>query len=558
MALDPPKRPTRANGLLADVAASVSARVAKRVADTPKMAEGWVWSTVDGAVEVRADDVIVRLSGAVVHAGSISCTCLLAPRCVHLLAVVTALADPADDVPAPAALARTEPPTVDPADPAAATRSGCPPDPADAADGPRPGPAETPAFRALQDLLRLGAHGADIVVRAGLTRVAYDARADGQHRLGRALTRVVRDLRLLEADHPAFSLPGLVEDALEAMVVARGLAVAPSAALLGEARRTYRPVGTLRLWGLLAEPVLAGTGQAGVVTWLVDARGNTWNVPDVRPRPLGQAIGVYDVAPPLGALPHRKLCREGLFVQGATAADGRLGAGADVAAVRASGAAWTATPLGELWASPGSGELRFGRGTVLGLWRDGLMMHTEAGQLLLLPGSEHRSLPWRENLDLLGRAPGLELRLVGRPVDSRPRTWTGLAIAGDALHLPADWAGRVNLGLDRLTTAHVPTTVPDPVRLQGEAELGRDALAPLRRRVERAILGGTASLPGVGVGGVLADVASLERATAPAAAHLLAALSNAALGSQVGAGFSEAWLAGAVYLQAADRARAGS
>ena len=65
-------------------------------------------------------------------------------------------------------------------------------------------------------------------------------------------------------------------------------------------------------------------------------------------------------------------------------------------------------------------------------------------------------------------------------------------------------------------------------------------------------------MPGVGVGGVLADVASLERATAPAAAHLLAALSNAALGSQAGEGFSEAWLAGAVYLQAADRARAGS
>lgn len=558
----PDLTPKRAAGLLSELEANVSTRIARRVKDAPGMAEGWAW-TVDGAcTEVRVDDVIVRLLGAVVTAGGATCTCLMAPRCVHVLAVVSLLAeaDPADvSIVSPV----IQPPSAgdEPADVSLVSAPPCP---------------TTAPQRALSTLLALGAHGADAVVRAELTRVAYEARSDGQHRLGRALTRVVRELRLLQADHPSFALATLVEDTREALTVARGLAIAPTPDLLGEARRSYAPMGTLRLWGLVSEPVLAGTGQTGVVTWLVDARGGRWNIADVRPRPSGQAIGVYDVAPPVTTLSHRKLCREGLFVQNATAADGRIGAGAAVAAVRATGSGWGASPLDALWTvrstaasraavpSPSEGgrgaadELRFVDGVILGLWRDGLLVRVGGADVVVLPGSEHTSLPWRDNLNLLGRAPGLAVRLVGRTVPNRARTLVGLGVASEGLLLPPDWAGRVNLGLDRLTTAHLPERLAEPVRVKAEVQATSDPLAPLRRRVERAMLGGTASLPGEAFAAIAADVGRLRNAAAPGAAALLAALADAAVvrgGEAATLRFAEAWLAGATYLAAVDGER---
>jgi hypothetical protein len=509
------------------------------------MAEGWAW-TVDGAcTEVRVDDVIVRLVGGVVTAGGATCTCLMAPRCVHVLAVVSLLAE-ADSAPI---------------DVSGVSGVSGVSDVSDVSPLADPVPT-TAAQRALSTLLALGAHGADAVVRAELTRVAYEARSDGQHRLGRALTRVVRELRLLQADHPSFALATLVEDTREALTVARGLAIAPTPELLGEARRSYAPVGTLRLWGLVSEPVLAGTGQTGVVTWLIDARGGRWNIADVRPRPPGQAIGVYDVAPPVTTLSHRRLCREGLFVQNATAAEGRLGAGAGVAAVRAAGSEWGASLLDALWTADGAraagDELRFVEGVIVGLWRDGLLVRVGEGDVVVLPGSEHTSLPWRDNLHLLGRAPGLVVRLVGRLVPNRARALIGLGVASPGLVLPPDWAGRANLGLDRLTTAHLPERLAEPLRVHAEAQATSDPLAPLRRRIERAMLGGTASLPGEAFAGITADVGRLRSAAAPGAGAVLAALAHAAVargGEEVSQRFAEAWLAGATYLAAVEGER---
>jgi hypothetical protein len=548
-------RPERTPGLLAAVEASVSSRVAKRVKENPALAEAWGWSVQDGTTEVTAEDVTVRLVGGVLTQTDVSCSCLMAPKCVHVLAVLTALAE---HVPGAAAEAGAVAETGAAAEAGDAHPPLAPPsdEPLLAPAGPGVSPAGTrQAWVALAGLLALGAHGADTVTRAELGRLAYEARSAGLHRLGRAMTRVVRSLRLLEAGHPSFALATLVADLAEALVVARGLGAAATPDLVGEARRSYTAAGNLRLWGLVSEPVLAGSGQAGVVTWLVDGRGRRWQVADVRPRARGQAIGVYDVAPALTTLTHRRMCREGLFVQNATAADGRLGAGADVSAVRASGVGWDADPLAAAWtAAPDAGldGLRFVAGTIRGLWRDSLVIATPSGDVLVLPGSEHGSLPWRDNLRLLARAPGLIVKLVGRVVPDRPRAVVGLGVASDTLLLPDDWAGRVNLGLDRLSTAHLPARTPAPIHLEGDAEAGMDPLAALRRRVERAALGGTASLPGEAFGAVARDVARLRGAMAIGGADLLAALATAARGP----GFATAWLAAATYLAAADAERA--
>jgi hypothetical protein len=188
----------------------------------------------------------------------------------------------------------------------------------------------------------------------------------------------------------------------------------------------------------------------------------------------------------------------------------------------------------------------------MGLQADGLLVATARFAVLVLPGSEHTSLPWRKNLALLARCPGLPVCLFGRDVPDRPRTIVGLALESPALHLPDALAGRVNLGLDPLDTRHLPAHAPAPIRVPGAAADRADPLAPLRRRVDRALLGGAASLPGEAMDGIAREATRLRAAMAPGAADLLVALATAARGP----GFAEAWLAAAAYLQAADATRA--
>ena len=47
----------------------------------------------------------------------------------------------------------------------------------------------------------------------------------------------------------------------------------PEPALIGTARRAYRPGGSLRVHGVCREPVIAATGYGGVVTHLVSEDG---------------------------------------------------------------------------------------------------------------------------------------------------------------------------------------------------------------------------------------------------------------------------------------------
>lgn len=385
---------------------------------------------------------------------------------------------------------------------------------------------------------------------------------------------MVTGVRAARSADPAYRLADLADALGGALGVAHRLphATGPDlAGLRGTARQPYRPDGSLRLYGLFSEPVLTVTGYAGAVTWTADAEGRLYTVSDVAPGGPGRATGAADRAVRIGdtSLTHRELARAGLAVSGATVSPtGRLGAGAGVRAVRASGAAWRGEPLDRLWAVPvadqvaralgGGHDLLFLDVTLMGTVReatgDCLLADCAGVPLRLATAHDAPALPYRDNLRLLATAGGRGLRVVARLTPGpRPRA---LLLATEH---PSDPAARVDLGLDRLQHADLPaakTPAAAPAPVVDEAPLHL-----LRRRVHQAVSGGRRVLafPGSAAG----DGARLRRVGLGTAGDLLDELHAAAadrardafgrlLPSDSGR-FAGAWLAAAVYTGEVER-----
>ncbi|MFE0413667.1 hypothetical protein [Streptomyces tendae] len=325
----------------------------------------------DTDLELHAPD------GVVTRAEAIRCGCLLAPACLHRAAAASAapvaeIPDQVAKIPDPVA---GEPPLTDAprtAPPASApvTAPSAAPGPAAADDrtadddtAPESAtPAQRTAAAALHDaaaaVLEAGADGAGAVLQAELLRAAHTARLAGLPRAAGRAVAVVTALRAARDADPAHRLGDLTTALRDVLVLAHRLpgATGPElAGLRGRVRQPYTPDGSLRLYGLFAEPVLTSTGYAGTVTWTADAAGRLYTVPDVAPGGAERAAGSADRAVRIGdtSLTPRELSRAGLAVSGATVSPtGRLGAGAAVRAVRAPGASWHAEPLDRLWAVP--------------------------------------------------------------------------------------------------------------------------------------------------------------------------------------------------------------
>ncbi|MYT23129.1 hypothetical protein GTW69_23055, partial [Streptomyces sp. SID7760] len=103
--------PPVAPEVLAEAVEQLTARLRKKLDAATRDCAAGAHPGEDGAVTVRfGEDALVTLrpgpGGAVTAAEQATCTCLLAPRCLHRAAVLGAapLADPADlDVPHPGA-----------------------------------------------------------------------------------------------------------------------------------------------------------------------------------------------------------------------------------------------------------------------------------------------------------------------------------------------------------------------------------------------------------------------------------------------------------------------
>ncbi|WP_344744500.1 hypothetical protein [Streptosporangium vulgare] len=348
--------------------------------------------------------------GVIADPGAARCSCLLAPRCLHRAAVLSAcpVADPALSMPPdlPADLPGNS-------DSGAGTSTGAGPGPemetetepgsrtgsgtvADRAAGlvPAPGgkasplagappaadlpsvPAPVPApvqvlasgpnagqtaaasglWAAAAGVLAGGVPGAGAVPQAELLRAAHTARVAGLHRAEAAALRVVRELRAARARHDGHRLADLVSALRELLLTAGRLAAAdPDPALVGTARRAYRRGEGLRVYGVCREPVISATGYGGVVTHLVAEDGRWFSVADVRPGGSARARGAATATVALGAaaLDHAQLARRGLLISGATISpDGRLGAGRGVRANPVAGLSWSEGPLAALFARP--------------------------------------------------------------------------------------------------------------------------------------------------------------------------------------------------------------
>jgi hypothetical protein len=279
------------------------------------------------------------------------------------------------------------------------------------------------------------------------------------------------------------------------------------------------------------------------------------------------------------SITHRALAREGLEMQRATAsADGRLGLGRGVSALKASGRPWTAEPMASLWREPleaqldrawlaqgqnrrAGADLVFLRGMVRGVRGQALELRTDSGLAVSgLVASDHPELAYRSNLRLLGSAPGLPLLAVGRVVFGRPRAVLLLAVAAGepgALELPVSLGDRVNLGLDRLEPWQVRGAGPLPAVVAGHAEdaVSPDRLDALRRRVYQVVSGGRAAVSEAARGGLERDAMALQRAHLPSAALALRALGSATAGNLESEARRErlarAWLVAWTYLGAA-------
>ncbi|GAB4058865.1 SWIM zinc finger family protein [Catellatospora paridis] len=590
---------------LAETLDALPGRLRKKVDDAVTRAAAWPVSTADGQVTVTVDEstaVTLVLTDGVVRTGADArCSCLLAPNCLHRVAVLAMapVHDGLDDEPthdprAASGEAGTGPHGADPG----STVDGVPATEADDAEPPssltaRQRGAAEGLWCAGAAVLDAGTSGSGLVLRTALLRAVHEARANGLHRAAAAGTRVAAGLQAMREAQPQFRLAELTDDLRDLLTVSHRLRdpALPGglvAELLGVSRRGYDPQAGLRLYGLCTVPVVAESGYAGTATYVVDRDGRLWTVTDVAPGGADRAARSGDTVVALGeaGLTHRELTRAGMIVSGGTASSsGRLGAGRAVRAVRASGAGWADEPLRGLWEQPleeqvsrafaalaePAGDRPAGtdlmfltvrvRGAAAG---DAVLAETAGGAAVLLTvADDHPELAYRDNMRLLGAAAGLELLVVGRPDPARRATVAALSIGlapgtGDGLRLPESWSGHADLGFDRLHRSQLRAGDGTASTARPPAT-GDPALQLLRRHVERMVAGGRAVH-------AVADTQerSLRRARLDLGAHLLASVTAAArhrprnvfgrVTADDGEDFARAWLAAAVYERAATQA----
>lgn len=564
-------RPRLDPGVLAQVTDQAAARIIKKLDREPRVAESWTWTSDDASLQVGTGAETVTLTsenGVVQSLEQVACTCLLAPRCFHVLAVLTVL-EPADAI-------------ADDGDNEAPTPSSAPAAEPVLPDAQRE--AAVAMWNRAARVLTAGAASAGTVQQAELLRAVHTCRGAGLHRLSAAGLGIVRQIRELQGERPEFALDVLTDAVRDLLGTAHELGRGRGRAeLVGRARRSYAPLGGLRLSGLFTQAVVASSGYAGVVTWLCDGDGRVWNLNDVKPGGVERVLQAYDAPAELGdvAHTHRQVGRRWLWVQDATGSDdGRLGKGSSVAAAGGGASHWDEAPiaalfersldtqLAALFDAP-DGDLVTFVATTIGTDGDGLLVETPDGRCVkCLPPHAQPELPAVDNVALLCRAAGLRLRIAARVVRRRADTVlldaVGPAPTDDApqLRLPEAWHGRCNVALDRLQRSQLSRAEPDAVSApRTPRKPAIDPLAQVRRRVERAVLGGAATLPPGAAGEIAREVALLKRRQLAAGAQLLDRLARSAQWTRqdrfgtrepVDPGsFALAWLAIATYERAA-------
>jgi len=607
-------KPDIAPEVLAAITARVPKRLLRKLDKQPNLAADYQWSSDGRQATSDKGAIVTLLAGHITTAEQLSCDCLLAPRCLHLLAVASLLplapadGEQSDDSQRDAASDGAT--ALDGAPSSASVPSGDGGVFASVVLSKQQQACADHSWRAARELLVAGASAAGAVMQAELLRCVHAARATGLHRLATAGLRTVEAIRQLRRGGAHFDRAVVGDHLGEFASVAWALQheAKPQRIWLGIGRRRYHQLGSMRLWGVCCEPIVTRSGYAGVVTYLCDADGRLWSLADVRPGDAARACASYDAGVAVGdaSVAHRMLSRGGLQLAAAAGShDGRLGSGKGVQAVAMAAQPLANTPVAALFQVPlaqqrdrvfaaleqpeferrAGWDLLFLRATVAG-WANGALVvqvpsDDGACVLQLVSSLVHAELPHDANLRMLASATGRRVWLVARmsprqsgtasllavvvpPPDSALRLADKASEMGESVVFEPSWQGRCNVGFDRLVRSCFPNSGSQPIALDIDGGAQFQPLAALRRRLWRVALGGAATLPASAAQEIERDLALLRRRAMPAAADLLSVLLARALareqamtgrrGALDGQGFSVAWLASYRYWLAADAA----
>lgn len=502
--------------VLAQFIDAAPSRVRKRLEKEPSIAADWLWQLQDTSWSIQCGEetVLIQDTDMIVDTtNQVGCSCLLSPRCFHVLACLMLLT-PADQ--SSEAIEQETVFLVD--DSAKANELTIEVDAAMRA-------AATSASQEIAQLLRMGGRRADLLRQSGLLRAAHQCRAVSLVRLGNIVLGIVESIRRLRDKSDTAESVALTENLGAALHLSEQIKRAsrlPSVAV-GQSRRQFLPCSVRKLQGLCAEPLLTLSGYGGLIVYLqrddvLGASGDDELVAIHQARPggeawIGQAYrGGIDMG--TGTFTGADLSRRKLLVQNATlSSDGRLGKGRETR--------WSMLDQGNPWpfskgrfASPltqqlsnvfqvataenqerrGGWDLIAFEAQVLGAQGSALLVRVDQAPIpwKMRVAIDHPSLLFRENLGMLARTPGLPLRCLGRvrlyaagevdllaiaagdselwcgiDKEAHAREETGqnapLNTASDSAHtklltylvLPDSWQGICNLGCDRLERQHL-------------------------------------------------------------------------------------------------------
>ncbi|QEF96230.1 hypothetical protein Mal15_02570 [Stieleria maiorica] len=563
--------------LLAQLIDQAPARIRKRLDRDPALAHAWTWSAESTGIAIQAGDETVRLdfdteTKTVSHIEQLGCSCLLSPKCFHLLACASCLTIQTDAAEAETATADADEPDADVADetPLIEVTDAM----RDAADR---------SISAIGGMLDSGARRCGVVLQSSLLRAAHQCRAAGLIQLSAALLSVVEGVVRLRAQSGNADAPQLQSDLARAIVIAQRICRRPSVEIetIGHVRRPFEPIGLSRLVSLLAEPIVTRSGYAGVCVSLLADDDRIYQVSDVRPGEPDLALQAYRGGLELGGttVSAFELCRSGVDVQNMTASpDRRLGRGSKTrwALRKQTGDLLQDSPL---WRSrfgqpiaeqvdrafavqESSGMIAAAESDlvvfhcqVLGRQGDAVMVRADDTErpLMLRIALDTDQVPFRENLSLIARSPGLELVVTGRVRRHQAGSIDALAIRaagsgdgsneGPRLALPESWQNVCQLGLDRLERHFFSDTDPDDEtceRLVGDrpgdpTESRVNGVPGLARQQLALVLGGRGSVASPTSGGHRRMIRTMKQQLLPTAAKLADAVATAAVATK-GAG----------------------